>query len=83
MRWSRGLRRVVELQLLERFTDAEIVVLEPFYDTPEGRSLARKGITFTAAIRPMLEAGVVRKSGTAEILMVSVAEPGWRRRMRS
>ncbi len=53
------LRRVVEAQLVERFTVAELSALARFYGTPEGQSLARKGLAFTAAIGPMLEAEVV------------------------
>ncbi len=53
------LRRAVELQLLERFSDAEIAALAGFYSTPDGRTLARKGIAFTAALGPMLQAEIV------------------------
>jgi len=53
------LRQVVEAQLVERFTVAELSALARFYGTPEGSALARKGLAFTAAIGPMLEAEVV------------------------
>ena len=45
-------------QLVERFTVAELTALARFYGTPEGLSVARKGIGFTAAIHPMLEAEI-------------------------
>jgi hypothetical protein len=53
------LRRVVEAELVERFTVAELSALARFYGTPEGSSLARKGLAFTAALGPMLEAEIV------------------------
>jgi hypothetical protein len=53
------LRRVVEAQLVERFTVAELSALARFYGTREGLSLARKGLAFTSALGPMLEAEIV------------------------
>ena len=52
-------RQLTEAKLVERFTVAELAALARFYATPEGLSLARKGIAFTAAVTPMLEAEVV------------------------
>jgi hypothetical protein len=53
------LQRMMEAALVEHFTVAELAGLARFYGTPEGLSLARKGLAFTAATRPMLEAEVV------------------------
>jgi hypothetical protein len=52
-------RPVMEAQLVERFTVAELAALARFYNTPEGLSLARKGLAFTSALGPMLEAEIV------------------------
>jgi hypothetical protein len=37
-----------------------------FYDTPEGRSLARKGIAFTAVLGPVLQAEFVAWAQTVQ-----------------
>jgi hypothetical protein len=42
----------MEAQLVDHFTVAELAALARFYGTPEGRSLARKGLAFTAAVTP-------------------------------
>ena len=47
-----------EVQLVGRFTVTELAARARFYGTPEGLSLARKGLAFTAAIHPMLEAEI-------------------------
>jgi hypothetical protein len=52
-------RRVMEPEVLQCFTVAELTALARFYSTPEGLSIARKGVTFTALIARMLEAEVV------------------------
>jgi uncharacterized protein DUF2059 len=49
-------RRVLEDQAVEHFTIAELAALARFYATPEGRSIGRKSVAFTAAIISALEA---------------------------
>jgi hypothetical protein len=52
-------RRVMEEQLVERFTVGELTALARFYGTPEGVSAARKALAFTAAVTPLLESELV------------------------
>jgi hypothetical protein len=53
-RWQ----RVMEAQLVERFTVAELAALARFYSTPEGQSVVRKLVAVTAAVTPILEAEI-------------------------
>jgi Uncharacterized protein conserved in bacteria (DUF2059) len=50
------LRRTFEDQAAQHLTVPELAALARFYSTPEGRSVARKSLAFTAATRPVLEA---------------------------
>jgi hypothetical protein len=56
-RWQ----RVMEAQLVERFTVAELAALARFYGTPEGQSVARKLVAVTAAVTPILEADGINR----------------------
>jgi len=51
-------KRVLEEQLCEYFTVAELAALARFYAMPEGLSGMRKMLAVNAAVVPMLEAEV-------------------------
>ena len=51
-------RRVLEEQLVQHYSVAELAAVARFYSTPEAQSLMQKMVAFTTLVTPMLEAEV-------------------------